>query len=154
LDNICHIHLQGMEVAWNTIKVSGMAPAARQRVVQEMKILQTLNHPSIIHFFSSFLSKETESVVFITEMMASGTLKEFIQNRPVHLRIVKRWCRHILHALIYLHDHDPPIIHRDLKCDNIFINGSTGDIRIGDLGLASWQRTGAARSVLGRWPEK
>mmetsp|Transcript_39538 Transcript_39538/g.64054 ORF Transcript_39538/g.64054 Transcript_39538/m.64054 type:complete len:1061 (+) Transcript_39538:462-3644(+) len=140
---------QGVEVAWNTVKVSGMSASARQRVVQEMKILQELNHPSIIHFFSSFLNKEAESVVFITEMMASGTLKEFIQNRPVRLRIVKRWCRHILHALIYLHDHDPPIIHRDLKCDNIFINGSTGDIRIGDLGLASWQRNGAARSVLG-----
>jgi len=141
--------VQGVEVAWNAVKVSGMSQQARQRVVQEMKILQKLDHPSIIHFYSSFLQKETESVVFITEMMASGTLKEFIQNRPVRLRIVKRWCRHILHALVYLHSHDPPIIHRDLKCDNIFINGSTGDIRIGDLGLASWKRTGQAKSVLG-----
>jgi len=140
---------QGLEVAWNAVKVGGISASARQRVVQEMKILQTLNHPSIIHFFASFLSKETESVVFITEMMASGTLKDFIQIRPVRLRIVKRWCRHILHALMYLHSRDPPIIHRDLKCDNFFINGSTGDIRIGDLGLASWQRNGAARSVLG-----
>ena len=28
------------------------------------------------------------------------------------------------------------MIHRDLKCDNIFINGNTGDLRIGDLGLS------------------
>ena len=28
------------------------------------------------------------------------------------------------------------VIHRDLKCDNIFINGNTGDLRIGDLGLS------------------
>mmetsp|Transcript_26060 Transcript_26060/g.56683 ORF Transcript_26060/g.56683 Transcript_26060/m.56683 type:complete len:235 (-) Transcript_26060:5978-6682(-) len=42
---------QGVEVAWNTVKVSGMSASARQRVVQEMKILQELNHPSIIHFF-------------------------------------------------------------------------------------------------------
>ncbi|GBG34492.1 Serine/threonine-protein kinase WNK [Hondaea fermentalgiana] len=140
---------QGVEVAWNQVKVSRMSPAARQRVMQEMKILQNLDHPSIIHFFSSFLKQEAEAVIFITEMMASGTLKEFIQNRPVLLRIVKRWCRHILNALTYLHKHDPPIIHRDLKCDNIFINGSTGDIRIGDLGLASHLRNGAAKTVLG-----
>lgn len=29
------------------------------------------------------------------------------------------------------------VIHRDIKCDNIFINGTTGDLRIGDLGLST-----------------
>lgn len=42
---------------------------------------------------------------------------------------VKRWCRQILTGLEFLHGRQ--IIHRDIKCDNIFINGSTGDIRIG-----------------------
>jgi WNK lysine deficient protein kinase len=41
-------------------------------------------------------------------------------------------------------------MHRDLKCDNIFINGHTGDIRIGDLGLStSSTRTDKTMSVLG-----
>ena len=30
-----------------------------------------------------------------------------------------------------------PIIHRDIKCDNIFINSHKGTIMIGDLGIAS-----------------
>jgi serine/threonine protein kinase len=38
------------------------------------------------------------------------------------------------------HAHDPPIVHRDLKCDNIFVNGSTGIVKIGDLGLATAQQ--------------
>ena len=37
---------------------------------------------------------------------------------------MKRWAYQILCGLVYLHGHSPPIIHRDLKCDNIFINGS------------------------------
>jgi serine/threonine protein kinase len=39
--------------------------------------------------------------------------------------------------LEYLHSQNPPIIHRDLKCDNIFINGTSGDLRIGDFGLST-----------------
>lgn len=48
---------------------------------------------------------------------------------------MKRWCRQILHGLEFLHANQ--IIHRDIKCDNIFINGTTGDLRIGDLGLST-----------------
>lgn len=42
-----------------------------------------------------------------------------------------------------------PIIHRDIKCDNIFINSNKGEIRIGDLGLATCMTTAFANSVLG-----
>lgn len=34
-----------------------------------------------------------------------------------------------------LHGHDPPIIHKDLKCDNIFVSGHLGQVKIGDMGL-------------------
>ena len=39
------------------------------------------------------------------------------------------------------------MIHRDLKCDNIFINETTGEIKIGDFGLASEEKT--AHSIIG-----
>ena len=43
------------------------------------------------------------------------------------------------------------IIHRDLKCDNIFINGNNSEIKIGDLGLSTLMREGQGQvqSVLG-----
>ena len=66
--------------------------------------------------------------------------------------MIQRWGMQILKGLMYLHGHDPVIIHRDLKCDNIFINGTTGEVKIGDLGLATvLRRTECApRSVLGK----
>jgi WNK lysine deficient protein kinase len=64
---------QGVEVAWNAVKVAGMSPAARQRVVQEMKILQTLDHGSIIHVHSSCLNKELESVVLVLYFPGSSS---------------------------------------------------------------------------------
>ena len=55
-----------------------------------------------------------------------------------------------MEGLFYLHSHDPPIIHRDLKCDNIFVNGNQGEVKIGDLGLAViLQQANSAHSVIG-----
>lgn len=65
------------------------------------------------------------------------------------MKAVKGWARQILSGLIYLHSHDPPIIHRDLKCDNIFINGNQGEVKIGDLGLATVMEQANAKSVIG-----
>jgi len=49
-----------------------------------------------------------------------------------------------------LHSQKPdPIVHRDLKCDNIFINSHKGDILIGDLGYASILSNHVMGSVLG-----
>ena len=48
-----------------------------------------------------------------------------------------------------MHTRTPPIIHRDLKCDNIFINGTTGLVKIGDLGLATLKKSSFAKSVIG-----
>jgi len=63
---------------------------------------------------------------------------------------LKNWARQILSGLEYLHNHNPPVIHRDLKCDNIFVNGHKGEVKIGDLGLAAiLVRSQLAQSVIG-----
>lgn len=68
--------------------------------------------------------------------MTSGSLKDYLRkNVIIRWNAVKRWCRQILFGLEFLHDNH--IIHRDIKCDNIFINGTAGDVRIGDLGLST-----------------
>ncbi|KAI9354405.1 kinase-like domain-containing protein [Pilaira anomala] len=124
---------EGYEVAWNVLQVS------RQEVKafgHEIEILKSVRHPNIITFHEAWYN-DTE-FVFITELMTSGTLREYIRKlSPLpNMKIVKRWCRQILKGLVYLHGHQPTIIHRDIKCDNIFINGAHGEIKIGDMGTA------------------
>ena len=65
------------------------------------------------------------------------------------IKVLRSWCRQILKGLHFLHTRTPPIIHRDLKCDNIFITGPTGSVKIGDLGLATLKRASFAKSVIG-----
>lgn len=73
--------------------------------------------------------------------------------QQVDIRAIKNWARQILRGLVYLHSHDPPVIHRDLKCDNIFVNGHLGQVKIGDLGLATILRGSQhAHSVIGLFP--
>lgn len=144
---------QGIDVAWNAIDIGVLPSTEKTRIIQEVQLLQKLEHKNIINFYGSWFSKEKNQVVFITEIMTSGTLKSYIKRvQFVKWKIIKRWCIQILEGLHYLHSQNPPVIHRDLKCDNIFINGNTGDLRIGDLGLSTQlavHKKSRAQSVLG-----
>ena len=62
---------------------------------------------------------------------------------------MKKWCRQILKGLAYLHSRHPPVIHRDLKCDNVFVSSTTGCVKIGDLGLATFKTQTFAKSMRG-----
>lgn len=79
-------------------------------------------------------------------MFLSRYLKRF---KVMKIKVLRSWCRQILKGLHFLHTRAPPIIHRDLKCDNIFITGPTGSVKIGDLGLATLKRASFAKSVIG-----
>ncbi|XP_038988321.1 probable serine/threonine-protein kinase WNK5 isoform X2 [Phoenix dactylifera] len=143
----------GMEVAWNQAKLCDVlrSPDALQRMYSEVHILSTLHHESIISYHTSWIDVGKRTFNFITEMFTSGALREYRQRyRRVDIRAIKNWACQILHGLVYLHGHDPPVIHRDLKCDNIFVNGHLGQVKIGDLGLAAVLRgSQSAHSVIG-----
>ncbi|KAI8586845.1 hypothetical protein BDZ88DRAFT_269849 [Geranomyces variabilis] len=145
---------EGMEVAWNQLRVDHLLKREAQRILQEIQILQSLRNDNIINLYYSWIARGRDGkdhVYFITELMMSGTLKNYIRKTkgPVKPKVMKSWCRQILSGLAYLHTREPPIIHRDLKCDNIFINGNNGQAKIGDLGLAVVRHRDHVSSVLG-----
>lgn len=143
----------GIEVAWNQIKLDDVfhSPDQLQRLYSEVHLLKNLDHDSIMTFHSTWIDANCRTFNFITELFTSGTLREYRKKYPrVDIRAIKNWARQILSGLEYLHSHDPPVIHRDLKCDNIFVNGHMGKIKIGDLGLAAILRGSQhAHSVIG-----
>ncbi|XP_074316228.1 putative serine/threonine-protein kinase WNK3 [Silene latifolia] len=145
--------LEGIEVAWNQVKVSELLRNSEdlERLYSEVHLLKTLKHKNIIKFYNSWIDTKNEHINFITEIFTSGTLRQYRKkHKHVDLRALKKWSRQILEGLLYLHSHDPPVIHRDLKCDNIFVNGNHGEVKIGDLGLAAiLHHANAAHSVIG-----
>ena len=141
-----------MDVAWNQVKVNGLPREEKQRLLSEVEILKELDHKNIIKLYHSWIVTEKDeiSVNFITEACAQ-TLKKYAAKLKTNLdlRAVKSWSRQILRGLDYLHSHEPPIVHRDLKCDNIFVNQNQGEVKIGDLGLAAALENQRTKSVIG-----
>uniref|UniRef100_A0A3B5QDT5 non-specific serine/threonine protein kinase n=1 Tax=Xiphophorus maculatus TaxID=8083 RepID=A0A3B5QDT5_XIPMA len=139
-----------VEVAWCELQERKLSKAERQRFKEEAEMLKALQHPNIVRFYDFWESpvKGKKCIVLVTELMTSGTLKYLKRFKVMKPKVLRRWCRQILKGLHFLHTRTPPIIHRDLKCDNIFITGPTGSVKIGDLGLATLKRASFAKSVI------
>lgn len=145
----------GVAIAWCELQENRYNKAEQARFKEEVAILKTLQHPNILKLYDSWEvvvrgeKKDRKVLVLVTELMTSGTLKGYMRRlKAIKPKVIRSWGRQILRGLAFLHTRLPPIIHRDLKCDNIFINGTTGLVKIGDLGLATLKRSDV-KTVIG-----
>ncbi|KAJ8512507.1 hypothetical protein OPV22_002941 [Ensete ventricosum] len=144
--------IDGIEVAWNQVCLDEVlqSPDNLERLYSEVYLLKSLMHENIIKFYDSWVDHQNKTINIITELFTSGSLRQYRKkHKHVDMKAIKSWARQILRGLEYLHNHKPPILHRDLKCDNIFVNGNHGEVKIGDLGLAIVMQQPRARSVIG-----
>ncbi|XP_057981502.1 probable serine/threonine-protein kinase WNK10 [Malania oleifera] len=144
--------VDGIEVAWNQVKIDDVLKSAEdlEKLYSEVHLLKSLKHENIMKFYNSWVDDKKKTINMITELFTSGSLTQYRKkHKSVDMRAIKNWARQILRGLVYLHNHNPPIIHRDLKCDNIFVNGNHGEVKIGDLGLATVMQQSPVRSVIG-----
>ncbi|PSS26266.1 Serine/threonine-protein kinase [Actinidia chinensis var. chinensis] len=144
--------IDGIEVAWNRVRIDDVlrSPEDLEKLYSEVHLLKALKHENIIKFYDSWIDDKKKTVNMITELFTSGSLRQYRKkHKSVDMKAIKNWARQILRGLDYLHSQNPPIIHRDLKCDNIFVNGNHGEIKIGDLGLATVMQQPTAKSVIG-----
>lgn len=123
--------LEGTEVAWNQVKLGSFDPSIVQRIYSEVELLMSLKNQYLIVCYDVWKDEELNTINFITEVCNSGNLREYRKRHPmVSMKALKKWSRQILEGLDYLHNHDPCVIHRDLNCSNIFVNGNTGQVTI------------------------
>ena len=128
---------EGKLIAWNTVEIDSLPKAFQAKIIQEIEILDSIKNKNkyIIDINNSWINKEKRTIYFITNFATGNDLSQFIKKvKYIKLKVVKKWCKQILSGLEFLHKNN--IAHRDLKPSNIFINSNTGDIFIGDFGLA------------------
>ncbi|KAG2390044.1 Cytochrome b-c1 complex subunit 7-2 Complex III subunit [Vigna angularis] len=71
------------------------------------------SHTEIKAIFYFTRDPKVQSFVTIPEKQSGFRYR--LKHKRVNIRAVKHWCRQILNGLLYLHSHDPLVIHRDLK---------------------------------------
>ncbi|CAO1312609.1 unnamed protein product [Diamesa serratosioi] len=132
---------EGVEVVWNEVQFSERKnfKAQEEKIQTVFENLTQLEHPNIVKFHRYWTDTHNDKprVIFITEYMSSGSLKQFLKRtkrnvKKLPLQAWKRWCTQILSALSYLHSCTPPIIHGNLTCDTIFIQHN-GLVKIGSV---------------------
>uniref|UniRef100_A0A8C4U389 Nuclear receptor binding protein 2 n=1 Tax=Falco tinnunculus TaxID=100819 RepID=A0A8C4U389_FALTI len=130
---------EGVEVVWNELLFTDKKAfkAHEEKIKTMFEQLVLVDHPNIVKLHKYWLDvKDSKArVIFITEYVSSGSLKQFLKktkknHKAMNARAWKRWCTQILSALSFLHSCEPPIIHGNLTSDTIFIQHN-GLIKIG-----------------------
>jgi WNK lysine deficient protein kinase len=130
----------GIDVAWSKLAAEPhhLSDEQLQEIAAEMSTGLDLDHPNIIKCFKCWKDTDGHCINLITELFTSGNLRQYRNlHKHLDLKAVKRMARQILKGLDYLHSKQQPVVHGDLRCDKIYVNGHSGEIKIGDLGLAT-----------------
>ncbi|XP_021771477.1 probable serine/threonine-protein kinase WNK9 [Chenopodium quinoa] len=131
----------GVLVAWNKIMVTNADLKKNGRIENccgEPQLLRTLHHENIIKCYCYWISNDRRFINMITDLAPSKSLSNYRRSHELvgNVTAIKGWCRQILSALEYLHNRTPMILHRDVKGDNILIDGVSGKIKLADFGVA------------------
>ena len=124
------------------MELNHLNPRQQVECYREVSILKKVSHKNIIKYYSSFLEKNI--LYIIMEYAELGDLYSLIKHYKKHSKFFSEldlWkiSSEILSGLNYLHTHN--IIHRDIKCLNLFITKDR-HIKIGDLGVSAFSSGG------------
>jgi serine/threonine protein kinase len=110
-------------------------PELSRAFEREASLLANLHHPALPVVIDHFL--EASGQFLVMQFIKGEDLATQLEQREEAFPIneVIKWADQLLDALDYLHLHEPPIVHRDIKPLNIKL-GRKGEAILLDFGLA------------------
>ncbi len=118
----------------------------KSRFLREAQMSAQLTHPNIVPIFTV---DEIDGVVFFSMGLVEGeTLAQRLGHEPrPPIATVRAMLREVADALAYAHSRH--VVHRDVKPDNILVDGATGHVLVSDFGIARAAEGDARLTVTG-----
>lgn len=121
---------------------------AEQHLDREADLLAKLDHPNIAHVLDHFVEDSRHYLVL--QYINGQDLRQLIkQSGVVSQETAVKWGIIIASILKFLHNQNPPIIHRDLTPDNL-IRTNQGEIVLIDFGAANQFLGAATGTIVGK----
>lgn len=129
--------------AMKVFKMVGMTIEETEQMLGEAIMLSRMGHPNIVRVFDANVTETSKGMCgfFTMEYVAGGSLEQFWRSHgatfvpvPVAVEILRQVCR----GLAVAHGETPPVVHRDIKPQNILVGYDAAGLRarVSDFGLA------------------
>ena len=104
--------------------------------ISELEIMQRLDHPNIARLRGAALDDGKAWIVM--ELASDGNMSDFprLSTHPVDPRLICDAYLQIASGLAYLHSRTPPVLHLDLKHNNVLVKNGGGTLVLTDFGLS------------------
>ena len=137
--------------ALKKVKLTSLKQKEKENSLNEVRILASINHPNIIAYKEAFIDEPTNTLCIIMELADHGDLLKKITTAKSSGAFFPE--PEIWQALVQITQglkslHDKSILHRDLKCANIFIS-KEGTMKLGDLNVSKVNKKGLAYTQTG-----
>ena len=108
---------------------------------RECELLEAAQHANVVQYLGVF--NQDGNALLVMELMQE-TLEQFLQDNRRTLAQEEQVsiCMQIASGLLFLHQHDPQILHRDLTAKNILLSDNGRVVKISDLGQAKFRPAG------------
>ena len=137
--------------AMKRINIAKMEQSERESALNEIRILASLSHPNIIGYKEAFFDEKSKTLNIVMEFADDGDIDKKIKDNVKKRNLFSEetiwsWIIQILEGLKYLHENK--IMHRDIKCANIFLM-KNGLLKLGDLNVSKIAKLGIAQTQTG-----
>ncbi|EFA81968.1 protein tyrosine kinase [Heterostelium album PN500] len=133
-------HWRGAVVAIKKLPAHNITDHVLKEFHREIELMRNLRHPNVIQFLGSCTIPP--NICICTEYMPRGSLYSILHDPKISLSwaLIRNMCLDAVRGIIYLHNSNPVILHRDLKSHNLLVDDNW-KVKVADFGLSTIEQT-------------